>query len=398
MPPKILPKTLKDLKKVSLEFQKKKKNNNNNNNKMPSDNIPSSKVFLVGPESSGKSTLVSQLKHWTANLTAFSTISEPSLLIVNPTTGQEVDTITFKNGSSSGFQFPQPKLLQQLNEESERNLRMISSSSSTTLQSNTTTSQNQNQNHFPREFVELTLVSCLSKMSTMNQKKEEQDQSSSLLDTIKQEMMDNFEEAMKRSYQQQQQQQRKKMNDHDEQEEARMNTRSNNNETTSTTIHPAEHFESEIKIEIKEFGGRMAPMWDKFISSNNNNSTSSSSAATFDKLIFVVDVVTPLHIPLAAIEFWKCVKNVMSQSSSPTSSRKKFLVFVNKIRCPSIMKPEEVVESMFLFSKDDTFNDDSSSRKQMLDMMIAQKMLHVVVGDTWSGEGIPLVAAWLMWK
>ena len=151
----------------------------------------------------------------------------------------------------------------------------------------------------------------------------------------------------------------------------------------------------------------MAPMWDKFISSQN---------ATFDKLIFVVDVITPLHIPLAAIEFWKCVKHVMSQSSSPTSSRKKFLVFVNKIRCPSvIMKPQDVIESMFLVSSSSSSDslseksegdqkspqrkrESTTMRKEMLDMMIAQNMIHVVVGDTWSGEGIPLVAAWLMMK
>lgn len=321
----------------------------------------SAQIALLGPPSSAKSTLLLQLKHWAASGRECATIDDPSLLVVTSTAGQEVDSFVLMHRAA--------------------------------------VSQQQHDH--------VVKASPLFDAAVANAA------AAPLAKCFAEDGFDFVIEAPQRAQKQQRQQ------------------------------HPPQprfrSFRRSVFCAVKEIGGSMAPLWRRFlaqgvsvpqplpdpeqeqlkqerqrfgaVASADAKSNAAVAAAgsneesarpqqqqqqvvrvelPFNRLIFVVDVVSPQHVATAAMELWNsiatCTELQLAAASASTSSQQqpllRTLVFVNKTRsapAPSLTAGD-VLHAMGLANSESN----------------AQRSICVVVGDTWSGDGIPSVVDWLL--
>lgn len=330
----------------------------------------SAEIVILGPEHAGKSTLILQLKHWASSGALCATLADPSLLIVSPTTGQEVDSFILAHRSRTVPTKPSRDITSAIAAATAAAKALVAAA-------------NMAVSPLAACFAEDGINLNLDAVSIIVP-------SPSLLSSSSSEKI--VEESSSSS-------------------------------SAARSYHPC------IFCSVKEIGGRMAALWRKFIPSGvevpkalpADTSAAAKDVSTiqshhqqqqqqqtqhqqqqiekmelpFNKLIFVVDVVSPQFVPFAAMELRNTMLRIQqaytaksapskrAEPASPTaagSDRIRTLVFINKVRSAATMPTSEVLRALRL--QDNTDN--------------ANNWITIVVGDTWSGEGIPEVVNWIM--
>jgi GTPase SAR1 family protein len=120
----------------------------------------------------------------------------------------------------------------------------------------------------------------------------------------------------------------------------------------------------QVYLSVKEFGGRMMSVWPRYIAGSDCGRV----------LIYIVDASSPTTIPTCAVELFNVLANCGYVAGG------KVLVCVNKVTCPSAVRPEDIID---LFCLRD------------IQRAHPECDLAVLEIDTWSGCGLAEVLLWL---
>ena len=326
--------------------------------------------MMIGTEGSGKSTLLRQLTHWArAGPHACQTVADPSMLTVAPTTGQETEEFVLC-GVSDKSPFPHLQaaataattttMLDMLNE-----VTVAASVGASAMSGAAGVRSDATLRALVAEAV-APLAKCFS--DAVNDDNDE--------------LFFGIDDRPRPPPPQ------------ERQDESCFGSRhaapaSGHARVVSLAFH------TELHVHVKEIGGRMISLWNKFLCVPVPAAAATAAAAvppsedvahdgghssTVGKVIFVFDCTTPHLVTMAAVEFWTCLRKYLSLSC-------RVLVFVNKIRCPVTMLPADVVGALF---------GARPPEQQPGQLRHEASRISVVVGDTWSGEGVALVVAWLL--